>query len=174
MSDRHVEFFGPDLGRGPFAAHRIETAALQIATALAQLRTPLTRSDADLLAHGDFIRTLADRLAPDYAAAVAVDVGTESVNQIACSLRTALSAHSLIECWLADTIGGGVSATAPDSITFHSGAVLRTILTNRHFLLITTDTGIVDLNVQYSGVKSWRWALARHGRVFYSTTLQFT
>ena len=34
MNARHMEFFEPDLGRGPFSSQRIETSALQIAPPL--------------------------------------------------------------------------------------------------------------------------------------------
>ena len=53
-------------------------AAVQVATALAQLRVPLLRSDSQIESHAEFIRTLADRLFPDYAADIRMDVGDES------------------------------------------------------------------------------------------------
>lgn len=173
MNLAHTEFFGPDLGRGPFAAHRLETAAVQIATALAQLRTPLTRSDADIQAHADFIRNLADRLAPDYAVAVAFDVQPESGNTIVTSIRTALAAYSLLYCWLADTPGGGETTTAPDSVTWNEGVVLQTITANKRYLVITPTTGVASVTVGHAGDRTWYWAVSRLGRVFYSPSVNF-
>ena len=74
---RHVEFFGPDLARGPVLSGSPPVAAVQIATALAQLRVPLSRSDTAIESHAEFIRTLADKLFPDYAASIRMDVGHE-------------------------------------------------------------------------------------------------
>ena len=51
MIRRHIQRFGPDLARGPFSSHRVETAARQIATALAQVRAPLTRPAIDVRQH---------------------------------------------------------------------------------------------------------------------------
>lgn len=174
MPERHMELFGPDLGRGPFAVNSIETAAIQIATAIAQLRTPITRADADIQAHADFIRGIADRLAPDYAAAVAFTVGAEVSDFVQTSVRLSLPAFSLLECWLADSNGGGETATAPDDVTWNTGVVLETITANKRYRIITPSTGVANVTVGYTGAKTWRWAVSRLGRVFYSTTLFFT
>jgi hypothetical protein len=173
MSRGHTEFFGPDLGRGPFSAHRIETAALQIATALAQLRAPLGRAEADVQAHAEFIRGLADRLAPDYAAALTLDVELETSDSITTSIVTAPGMYSLLHCWLTDTIGGGPSATSPGSVVWHTGTIVQTITANRHYLIVTPSTGLATVTVNHSGAHTWRWAISRHGRVFYSTGLAF-
>lgn len=173
MSERHTEFFGPDLGRGPFAAHRIETAIIQIATALAQPRAPLTRSDSDLQAHADFIRTLADRLAPDWASQITIDVGAENSDAIQTTVRTALGTQSLLQCWLADTGSDGETTTAPDSVTWNTGTVLETVTANKRYWIITPSTGIADVTVNFTGDHTWRWAVARYGRVFYSSSLNF-
>ncbi len=173
MSGRHTEFFGADLGRGPFTSTRLETAAVQIAAALAQLRTPLKRSDDDIETHADFIRNLADRLAPDYAAAISFAIAAESANAIVTSIRTALSTRSLLHCWLADSIGGGETATAPDSVVFNDGVLLETATADKRFLVVTPTTGVLSVTVNYVGDSSWYWASARHGRVFYSPVLNF-
>lgn len=173
MPDRHIEFFGPDLGRGPFTSHRTETAVIQIAAALAQLRTPLARSDADVQAHADFIRDLADRLAPDLAVAVSFTVGDESANAVQTGIRTALGTYSLLHCWLADQAGGGETATAPSSVTFNAGTVLHTLTANKHFLVLTPATGVLDVTVSYAGAKTWYWGVSRLGRAFYSSALSF-
>lgn len=173
MTGRHTEFFGPDLARGPFTPHRLETAAVQIATALAQLRAPLTRSDTDLVAHVDFIRQLADRLAPDYAVQITMDVGEESSDQVDTSIRTALGTYSLLECWLADAVGGGETTLAPTSVTWPVGVVLQTITANKRFLIVTPATGIAVARVQYNAARTWYWAVTRGGRVFYSTSVRF-
>ncbi|MCG3129072.1 MAG: hypothetical protein CHACPFDD_03981 [Phycisphaerae bacterium] len=174
MNQRHTEFFGPDLARGPFAASRIETAAVQIATALAQLRAPVGRSDADLKAHADLIRELADRLAPDYAAFVSLSVGPEISNNIQTSFRTALTGYSLFHCWLADDYGGGETSTAPNSVTWNSGIVLAEITAKKRYFVITNASGVADVTVNDGGARTWFWAVARHGRVNYSSSLFFS
>jgi hypothetical protein len=173
MQRRHVEHFGPDLARGPFSPHRIETAAVQIATALAQLRAPLSRADADILAHADFIRRLADRIAPDYATSITVDVGPESGNAIQAIVRTAIDDHSLLDVWLADEHGGGLTGTAPTAVTFTTGTVIETVVPNKHYRVLTTDAGMVVASVSFSGSDAWRLAVARHGCVAYSPVLSF-
>ena len=173
MNQRHTEFFGPDLARGPFPPNRMEIAAVQIATALAQLRAPLSRDDDEILAHADFIRALADRLAPDWAAQVNIDVGPESSNAIQTSIRAEIGTYSLLECWLADTVGGAVTATSPNSVVWNTGAVVQTITANKHYLVVVPDTGVADVTVNYSSAKSWYWAVCRHGRVYYSSKLYF-
>jgi hypothetical protein len=173
MNGRHIEFFGPDLGRGPFSSQRIETSALQIAAALAQIRAPLTRSDDDLQAHADFIRALADRLAPDWAAQVSMSVGAEINNLVTTAIVVPTGAYSLLDCWLCDAPGGGLTATAPSSVTFNTGVVLETIVANKRYLVITPTTGIVDVTVSCALARSWYWAVSRYARVYYSTRLAF-
>nr|QDY92651.1 hypothetical protein fos2004AM_00020 [uncultured Planctomycetota bacterium] len=174
MNARHMEFFGPDLGRGPFSPHRIETAAVQIATALAQPCAPLTRNTTDFHGHADFIRELADRLAPDWAAQIATSVGDESANNIQTTIRAATGTYSLLDCWLSDSIGGGLTTTAPNSVTFNTGTVLQTVTANKRFLVITPTTGVVTVTVNYTGNNTWYWAISRHARVYYSSSLAFS
>jgi hypothetical protein len=170
---RQTEFFGPDLGRGPFSSNQIETAIVQIATALAQLRAPLSRSDDDLKAHADFIRILADRLAPDYASQVVLSVGALAAMAINTTIRTALSTVSLLRCWLTDAGATGETATTPDNVTWNSGVILQTVTAKKHYWVLTTTTGAIDVSVQYGSVHTWRWAVARQGRVYFSSNLIF-
>jgi hypothetical protein len=174
MDARHTEFFGPDLGRGPFSSQRIETSAVQIATALAQIRAPLLRSDDDLRSHANFIRELADRLAPDWAAYLYLKVDAEQSDSIHTAIQAPIGTYSLLECWLADTVGGAVTATSPTSVTFNVGTILETKTTNKRYLVITSATGVIDVTVNYSGSKTWYWAVTRHGRIYYSDRLYFT
>ncbi len=173
MGERHVEFFGPDLGRGPFSSQRIETSALQIATALAQLRAPLGRSEDEVRGHVDFIRELADRLAPDYATSTSIVVGEESGDAIDSTIRTGLTGYSLLECWLADTPGGGRTTVSPTSVTFTAGTVLQTIEPAKHFRIITGSSGLATAHVAYAGLKDWYWAVTRLGIITYSSRLHF-
>ena len=174
MNTRPLEFFGPDLGHGPSGSSRVETAALAIATALAQLRAPLSRADADLRTHADFIREIADRLAPDWAAQVTFSVGPEAADTIKTSIAAVTGTHSLLECWLADSAaGGGETATEPTSVTWNTGIVLRTITDNKHYLIITPTTGVANVSVNYSGAKTWYWAVSRYGRAYYSSQVRF-
>ncbi|TWT40411.1 hypothetical protein RAS1_41200 [Phycisphaerae bacterium RAS1] len=169
----HTEFFGPDLGRGPNASDRLETAVVEIATALAQLRAPLTRSDDDLRAHADFIRDLADRLAPDSAVQVNMTVGDESANAIQTSIRLATTGPHLLRCWLADDYGGAETSAAPASVTWNSGVVLQTVTALKHFWIVTPATGVADVTVNYVGPHVYYWAVARAGLVKYSGQLYF-
>lgn len=173
MNQRHTEFFGPDLGRGPFSSQKIETSALQIATALAQVRAPVSRSDDDIRAHIDFIRELADRLAPDYATLFLMSVSPQAGFNIQTNVRTGLNAYSLCECWLADSAGAGPTSVSPTSVTWNTGTIVQTVAANRHFRVMTPATGVLDMTVQYSGSRSWYWAITRGGRVYYSSRLQF-
>lgn len=146
----------------------------RLATALAQLRAPLTRDDVALLEHGDFIRQLADRIAPDFASLMRVDVGEEDANVVQTQVSTGLGTYSLLDLWLADAYTPGLTPLAPTSVTFNSGTVLETIVANRRYLVVTTAAGLVDVSVQYTGARTWRWAVSRYGRVVYSDPLYFT
>jgi hypothetical protein len=174
VNQRHTEFFGPDLGRGPFSSQRIETSALQIATALAQVRAPLSRADEELRAHADFIRELADRLCPDWAAALTIAVDAEQYDSVHTSILAPTGTYSLLDLWLADNAGGGVTGTAPGAVTFTVGTIIQTITTNKRYLVLTSATGLVDVTVSYTSAKSWYWAVTRYGRVYYSSRLFFT
>ncbi|HOO17127.1 MAG: hypothetical protein KBH81_14180 [Phycisphaerae bacterium] len=172
-NQRVTEFFGPDWGRGPFSSYRIETAALQIATALAQLRVPLLRDDEQIKSHAEFIRQLADCLAPDWAVQISSDVGQLSGGAIPTSILAATGTFSLLDCWLADSPGGGLTSTAPSSVAWTSGTVLQTIVERKRYLIVTPSTGVATVNVSYGGVKNWYWAICRQGRVYYSSQLSF-
>jgi len=174
VNQRHTEFFGPDLARGPFSSQRIETSALQIATALAQIRAPLSRSDDEVRAHADFIRELADRLCPDWAAALSIAVDPELSDTIHTTMLAPTGTYSLLDVWLADAAGGGVTATTPSAVTFNAGTILQTLSTNKRYLVITSATGVIDVTVSHSSAKQWYWAVSRYGRVYYSSRLYFT
>lgn len=170
---RHLEFFGPDLARGPVLSGAPDTASVQIAAALAQLRTPLLRSDDEIRAHADFIRELADRLFPDFGSALHTDVGPKISGSIAVTLRAPVTQYTLLEVWLSDTNGGGLTGTSPTSVSFPTGVVVEEVVANRHYRILTTETGLAGVSVSATGPKTWYLATARHGRVFYSTGLSF-
>ncbi len=173
MNARHTEFFGPDLARGPHPPQRIETAAIQIATALAQLRAPLQRDDEALRNHADFIRELADRLVPDAATQLLTDVGAPAAGQIQTSIRATPGLFTLLDCWLTDSIGGGLTAVVPTSVTWNTGLVLQTVIDRKFYRVLTPHTGIAEVTVAYGGSRTWYWALARSGRVYTSYPLEF-
>lgn len=170
---RHTEFFGPDLGRGPFSSNSPPVAAIQIATALAQPRAPLTRSETDWQTHAEFIRSLADRLFPDFAEQIHLDVGAEASDNIVTTIREDTGTYSLLHCWLADAKGGAETGTAPTSVSFSGATVLQTITANKRFLIITPTSGVATATVNYGGDHTWYWAVARHGRVYYSNAVNF-
>lgn len=170
---RHVEFFGPDLARGPVLSGSPAVAGVQVATQLAQLRVPLLRSDTEIESHAEFIRSLADKLFPDYAAGIKFDVSSEVSNEIDTQICVDTSNYTLLRLWLAESKGGGESAFTPTSVTFNSGVVLQTITSKKHYLVVAPTTGVVSVTVNYTGDRTWYWAAARHGRVYYSSALDF-
>lgn len=171
---RHTEFFGPDLGRGPFSSNSPPVAAVQIAAAIAQMRAPLLRTDAELQAHADFIRGIADRLFPDIAAAVRFVVGNESSDSLSTQIFDDSGQFALLHCWLADVKGGGETTLAPDAVTWGPEAVvLQTITTRKRYLIVTPSSGALSVSVSYAGDREWYWAVSRAGRVFYSSELDF-
>lgn len=172
-TDRHTEFFGPDFARGPFAGGRLDVTALQVATQLSQLRAPLLRSDTDIQAHADFIQDLAERLAPDQYSAVRISVGDELLDTIITSFLVAAPGYSLMDLWLADAPGGGLTTTTPTSVTWSAGVVLQEIVTRKQYRIITTGTGIATVTVTYSSPRVWYWACSRGSRVFYSSQLYY-
>ncbi len=173
MAGERLEFFGPELSKGPFTSNSPPVAAVQMATALAQLRAPLSRADADIQGHADFIRGLADRLMPDFAASVRLDVNAEVSDTIETTIRAENGDYSLMHCWLADTAGGGETAVAPDSVSWSGGVVLQEITVRKRYLIITPTTGIATATVGYSGNRTWYWGAMRSGRVFYSAAVDF-
>lgn len=170
---RHTEFFGPDLGRGPFSSNAPAVAAIQIATAIAQLRAPLSRAESDVLAHADFIRALADRLFPDFAEQIRIDVGVESSNNIVCTIREDTGTNSLLHVWLADSKGGGETAVTPTNVTWSGATVLETITASKRWHAITPTNGVATVTVNHTGDNTWYLAVARHGRVYYSNAINF-
>lgn len=175
MGDRrHLEFIGPDLARGPVLSGSPQTAAVQLATAIAQLRAPLLRSDDALREHADFIRELAERLFPDFATAVRSDVGAAVGGEIKTTMLMPTGVFNLVEVWLADGSGQGVTPTAPLGVNWNIGTVLREIEAKKHYIMLTPDTGVLDVTVVFGSPKTWRWAVARNGRVHYSDALFFS
>jgi hypothetical protein len=170
---RHTEFFGPDLARGPFSASQLDTAIVQIATALAQLRAPLLRSDDEIRSHADFIREVADKLAPDAAQFVSVSVGAEVGDLVSVSVRMAISGRSLLRVWLADSIGGGESGTAAGFFVWNSGAPLQIVTANKQYVALTDSAGVLNFTIGHSGSKTWFLGVARQGRAFYSAPIVF-
>lgn len=170
---RHFEPFGPDWSRGPFTSNSPPVAAVQMAAQLAQLRAPITRADADILSHAEFIRSLADRLLPDFAQQVGIAVGPEIADEITSTIRDESGEVSLLRCWLADNVGGGETPTAPDAVDWGSAVVLQTITADRHYLVIAPSSGVISPKVSYAGNRTWRWAVQRSGRVYYSPPLDF-
>jgi hypothetical protein len=170
---RHQEWFGPDLLRAPALSGSPPVAGVQIASAIAQLRAPLARDDTAIEDHADFIRSLADKLFPDYAVDIRFEVGGESSDQVDTTIRVDSSQYSLLHCWLSDSAGGGLTATAPDSVSFAGGAVLETITAKKHFLIVAPKTGVVTASVSYTGTQNWYWGVSRFARAYFSTQLSF-
>ena len=171
-SQRHTEFFGPDLARGPFSASALETAVVQIATALAQLRAPLARDDNTILAHADFIRTLADRLAPTVATAVHVDI-SDAAGLKTVTFRASTAARTLLRMWLADTNGGGQTNMGADSFTWLSGSVVDVVAPEKQYVFATDASGTAVVQIGEGGLARWYIGVARGSAVTYAGPLQF-
>jgi hypothetical protein len=172
-NERQTEFFGPDLGRGPFSSQRIETSALQIATALAQLRAPLTRGDDELRAHADFIRELSDRLCPDWAAALTFSVAAVTDYRVRTQITVPTGTYNLLEIWLADSAGGALTSVEPYMVDVTGGTILETRVNKKHWLVLTSTTGFVELTIEHYTQQNWYWAATRLGRVYYSSRVYF-
>ncbi len=173
MPDRHTEFFGPDLARGPFSSSQLETSAVQIATALAQLRAPLVRRDSDILAHADFIRDLADRLAPAAASFVRVSVNTIA-GGFTLSLRANVERSTLLHAWVASAWGGAVVDATPAVADWTSGSVMHEFADRKHWIVLTDADGTAKLNLLDGGSQNWYLAVARGANVFYAGPLNFS
>jgi hypothetical protein len=170
MNGRHTEWFGPDFARGPFVSGNMETTAIQIATALAQLRAPVDRSATALETHADFIRSLAERIAPDMASYVSLGLVTE-VGKVTTTFRMNFPSRTLLRVWLADTVGGPETTLAPDTVTWNTGTVIEQITAKQHYLVATDNAGIASAVVENNFAATWFWGIARGSRVFYSAPL---
>lgn len=172
---RHTEFFGPDLARGPNIAGNPEVSAIQIATTLAQVRAPVLRSDDALREHVLFIRELADQLMPDWAAQVTTDNSPMDIDRrITTTIRVANGGYTLLNLWLADGIGLGLTNTTTQTVTFDSATkIIREFEAKRYYQVLTPDTGVVIATVQSAFEDSFAWGIARQGRVRYSEVLSF-
>lgn len=170
---RHLEPFGPDLSRGPFSSNSAGVSAVQIATALAQLRAPVSRADDQILEHADFIRQLADKLFPDEAEAIRMSVSAEESEQITTSIIVNTGRATLLDCWLADYSNGGETDSPPDTVWWLNGTVIETVTDLVHYRVLVPTNGVATALVSVSGARTYRWAASRNGRVFYSSTLFF-
>ncbi|MCA9245179.1 MAG: hypothetical protein KDA32_14565 [Phycisphaerales bacterium] len=170
---RHTEFFGPDLGRGPFSSNNAAVASVQIATALAQLHTPLLRDTTEILDHASFIRSLADTLFPDQASAIRFNVGDEDSDAIEVTIYDDSRQYSLLHVWLADDTGKGETVTTPSEVTWPGGAILETITLRKRYFIISPNTGVVSVTIKYTGAHDYRLAVARNGRIYYSPLIRF-
>lgn len=166
MTDRHTEFFGPDLGRGPFASSNPSSSALQIATMLAQLRAPVQRDDQQILDHADYIRQVADTLYPDQATFVAVE--TEDLSGLnVVTFRTNSSSRTLLRIWMTDSFGGPPRTFIPTTIVV-TGAVIAQDPARASWEIATNDVGVAQINVTLSQGEEVYWGVARGQRIFYA------
>lgn len=170
-TDRHTEFFGPDFARGPFASSNLDTAAIQIAAAIAQVRAPLTRDDTEISNHAQYIRDLADIIAPETATFVSISFAEDLSSGTIVTFRTNTTRSVLLRLWLADDIGGGVSNGTPSQVFWDSGVVLEEVVTRKHWVIATNTVGVAQALVRTSTELNWYWGVARGSRVFYSSQM---
>lgn len=88
-------------------------------------------------------------------------------------IRTPAGSHHLLECWLADSVGGGETTLAPSDVIWTQGVVLQTITVRKRYRVIAPTTGLSSVRVVYTGDRTWYWAATRLGRVYYSNALNF-
>lgn len=168
-----LEMLGPETGRGPFSSQDPVASAMQLATMIAQMRVPQSRLDADIQAHVDFIRDLADRLCPDFAVQLRFAVGAEVADTVYVSLIAPTGEYSLIDLWLSDAVGGGVTGTTAAAVTFNIGTVIETVVDKKHYRVLTSSIGVVGFTISYTSAKNWYIAATRQGRVWYSGQVHF-
>jgi hypothetical protein len=80
----------------------------------------------------------------------------------------------VLDCWLADAAGGGLTTATPTNVTIETGVILETIVTKKRYLVIAPTNGVVTLTVNYTGAGTWYWGVSRYARAYYSTALHFT
>jgi len=168
-NDRHTEFFGPDFARGPFGSSNLDVAAISIAAAIAQVRAPLTRDDTEISDHAQFVRDLADIIAPETATFISIDFTPVTGGGTIVTFRANTLNRVLLRAWLADDYGGGVSNATPDDVTWDTGVELQNIdSSDKHFLVVTNNVGVAQAFVSVSSETDWYWGVARGSRVFYT------
>ncbi len=170
---RHTEFFGPDLGRGPFSSNNVAVASVQIATALAQLHTPLSRDTGEILDHAAFIRALADTLFPDQASTIRFVVSDEVSDTIDVTIYDDSHQYSLLHVWVADDVGKGETVITPSEVTWPGGAILETVTVRKRYFVISPSAGVITVSIKYTGAHDYRLAVARNGRAYYSPLIRF-
>ena len=170
MQGRHTEFFGPDFARGPFASSNLETSALQIATAIAQLRTPLERSDEAITAHAEYIRTLAEALAPDAATSLKISTGDSPLGK-SVTFRANYATRTLLRVWVAG-YGGGGPRSPLDTIIWLSGVVIETIEEGAQYVIATDSGGTASMHISDGAAPLVYIGAARGARIFYSSAIQ--
>ena len=173
MQRRHTEFFGPDLIRSPVLSGSPEVAAVQVGAALAQLRAPLTRDLAELEAHADLIRGLADRLFPDQASALRLSVDEESDNEVVTTIAVQTTQPMLVRCWLTDAGADAPTLNPPNQVVVLSGTVVQQNPTGTELLLLSPGNGILTIRVTKPGTANYRWAAVLIGRARFSDSLEF-
>ncbi len=169
---RHLEWFGPDLLRAPALSGIAPVAAVQIATALAQLRAPLRRDDSAIEEHADFIRRLAEVLFPDHASAFTLSVNPRLGRTIETHVLPPRGTTTLAHAWLADEDGAPPSSSTPDEIEFLEGHVVHSPSPGL-FLMLAPESGLVRIRVRSTTSATWRWAVSAGGRAYYSQQLVF-
>ena len=110
---------------------------------------------------------------PDWAVLVKMDVGPLLSGSIQTTIRVPTGEASVLHCWLADEPGGGLTTTAPTTVTWDTGSVLHTFTAGKHYLLLTPATGVLTVTVSHGATRAWWWGVARYGRAYYSEKLQF-
>jgi hypothetical protein len=167
-TDRHTEFFGPDFARGPFAGSNLDTASIQIAAAIAQVRAPLARDDSEISAHAQYIRDLADIIAPETATFVNVSSEPDAFSGTIITFRANTNSPVLMRFWLADVYGGGISNESPADVYWQDGNVLQSLDNDRQFIFTTNTSGIASLLIESVSSTYWYLGVARGSRVFYT------
>lgn len=172
MQGRHTEFFGPDFARGPFGSSNLQVTAMQIATAIAQLRAPVDRSADAITAHADYVRSLAERLVPEMATFVSTSI-TAGAFGLTTTFRANYPSRVLLRVWLADSEGGGETNNAPDYVDWVSGTVLEEVTPKKQYVITTDNAGVAAVTIDNAAAATWYWGVVRSAAVFYAGPLTF-
>ena len=116
----------------------------------------------------------------DAEAEIEISISAQVDDTIAVSIQVvdkdgdAVSSQYLIDVWLEDGLGGGETASAPDSSSFTTGTLLATITSGKRWLVITNDAGLAVLEIVENEVNSWYCGAEIRGKDYESAVITFT
>lgn len=148
-------------------------------------------SNADVTSKRPFLAALkadtveVDELADELSGlinTVDITVGAESSNVIDVDIQVIdtkstpnnVEARRILEVFLSDSDGGGVTETAPDGVEVQSGTPFNVITADKHLRLMTTANGAATVRISETGAGTWYLGVRLQDRVVYSDAITFT